>query len=311
MPLMISLFRKGSVLAGDIKLAHSIFALPFALLAAFLAPGIGTAPAPGIAPGQLLLIVLCMFFARTYAMLTNRLLDRSFDAANPRTAGRALPAGRVKPRDVIFVILLCAIGLIACAAAFGPLYQNYYPLLASPLVLLWLGAYAVAKRFTPLAHFILGGALGLSPLAAGLAVQPASLASPPLWLLAGFVLLWVGGFDIIYALQDIEHDQREGLHSIPARLGRGKSLLTAKFVHLLALLLLVLVMRTSPALRTPHIPGTDMSWFSLGVVLVAALLLIEHRAAQRNRFTLAFFTLNGLIALLLAAAGVADVLLMM
>ncbi|MHB1155486.1 MAG: UbiA-like polyprenyltransferase [Phycisphaerales bacterium] len=304
---MTSLFHKLTAMTGDIKLAHSVFALPFALLAAFLAAAPGTGRSPST--GQLILIVLCMFFARTYAMLTNRLLDRSIDAANPRTARRALPAGRVQPRDVILLIILCAVALIVCAAAFGPLYQNYYPLLACPLILLWLGAYPVAKRFTPLAHFILGGALALSPLAAGLAVNPRSLASPTLWLLAGFVLLWVGGFDILYALQDIEHDQHEGLHSIPARLGRDKSLLTAKLVHLLALLLLVLVMRTTPVLHTPHIPGTDMSWFSLGVVLVAALLLIEHRAAQRNRFTLAFFTLNGIIALLLAAAGIADVLL--
>lgn len=301
---MQSIPAKLAAMADDIKLAHSLFALPFALLAAFLA----ARGVPDI--GELVLIVLCMFFARTYAMLANRLLDRRVDATNPRTVRRALPAGRVSARDVTAAVIFCAVAFLACAAMFGIFYHNYYPLIASPVVLIWLGGYALAKRVTPMAHFVLGAALAMSPLAAGLAIDPSYLGRPTLWLLAGFVLLWVGGFDIIYALQDIEHDRQENLRSIPALLGREKSLLAAKAAHLLALLLLVGMQRTTPVFREPHIPGTSqMGYFTLGILLVTAILLLEHRAAKRDRFNMAFFTLNGIIALLLAAAGIADVML--
>jgi len=291
-------------LGRDIKLAHSVFALPFAFLAAFLAArGVPTV-------AQLVLILLCMVVARTYAMLANRLVDRDFDAANPRTAGRALPAGRLQPRDVRLAIGFCALALLAAAAMFGVLEGNWFPLIFAPLVLLWLGLYGYAKRYTLLAHFVLGVALALSPLAAGLAVHPPYLAEPTLWLLAAFVALWVGGFDIIYAMQDIEVDRRLGLHSIPARLGRPGALISAKAAHLLALLALVFTHRLTPALHTTQaIPGREVSFFLIGLLIVTGLLLIEHRAASRDRFTMAFFTLNGLISLLLAALGITDVLL--
>jgi 4-hydroxybenzoate polyprenyltransferase len=284
---------KLAVLAGDIKISHSIFALPFALLATFLAAG-------GF-PGwdRLALIVICMVFARTFAMLANRYVDRRIDARNPRTAGRALPSGRLRPGDVLAAMGLCAVGLIAGAAMFGVLYGNWWPAALSPAVLAWLGAYGLMKRWTLLCHFFLGAALAISPLAAGLAIEPAALREPMLWWLAGFVMLWVGGFDIIYALQDVDVDRRDGLHSIPAKLGRGGALLVAKAVHLMALALLIQTYHAAPLLGGA---------FRAGIVIVAILLVIEHIAATRGQFHMAFFTLNGVISFLLGGLGIADVL---
>ena len=284
---------KLTLIARDIKVSHSVFALPFALLATFLA-------APGF-PGwdRLALIVVCMVFARTFAMLANRYVDREIDKANPRTAGRALPAGRLRPRDVLAAMAACAAGLVGGAAMFGVLHGNWWPLILSPLVLAWLATYGLMKRFTFLCHFFLGTALAISPPAAALAIRPEYLATPTLWWLAGFVMLWVGGFDVIYALQDEVIDRRDGLCSIPARLGRVNALLIAKTVHLAALAALILAQRSSDQLGT---------LFRIGIGIVALLLIVEHHAASRDRFNMAFFTLNGVISLILGGLGIADVL---
>ncbi len=287
----------------DIKLAHSVFAMPFALLGAFIA-------ARGMPTwAQLGLIVGCMVFARTFAMLANRWLDRRIDAANPRTAGRALPAGRLSATAVFAALLASAALLVLGAAGFWVIDANPWPLAASPIVLIWLFGYAWTKRFTALCHFALGAALAISPLAAGLAIAPASLAEPTLWLLAAFVLLWVGGFDIIYACQDIDFDRQSGLHSIPAKLGQRGALLVAKIAHLLALIALVAVGRVEPMLYSARLFGQDhVAWFMLATPVVAVLLIVEHRAASAGRFSMAFFTFNGVIALALGAAGIAEIL---
>jgi 4-hydroxybenzoate polyprenyltransferase len=285
------------VIASDIKISHSIFALPFALLATFLAAAASGARTPSWM--QLLLIVLCMGFARTFAMLANRYLDREIDAGNPRTARRALPSGRLKPRDVLAAMVFCALGLAAAAGGFGAMDGNWLPLILSPLVLAWLAAYGLMKRFTLLCHFFLGAALAISPLSAAVAIYPAYLWQPTLWCLAGFVLLWVAGFDVIYALQDLQYDRRDGLHSIPAKLGRDGALVTAKILHVIALLLLVQTDRGSPLLNRP---------FEVGIAIVAALLIVEHTCASRNKFSMAFFTVNGVISVLLGALGIYDVL---
>ena len=283
-------------MGGDIKLAHSVFALPFALLGAVLAAG-------GWPSGvQLGLIVWCMFFARAYAMLANRYVDRGIDGSNPRTAGRALPAGRVSAGAVRWALAGCGVAVVLGAGGFGVAGGNWWPLAASPIVLAWLGVYGLFKRFTVLAHFFLGGALALSPLAAGLAIEPGYLGGPTLWLLAGFVLLWVAGFDIVYALQDEGFDRAHGLRSLPAKLGREEALRAAKGAHLLALLLLVMAYRLTPALQ-----GGGL--FVTGVTLVGVLLMVEHWAAGRGRFTMAFFTVNGVISLVLGALGIAEVVL--
>lgn len=291
-----------AAMGRDIKLAHSVFALPFALLAAFLAAG-GVPRA-----GELGLIVGCMFFARSFAMLANRYVDRRIDAANPRTAGRALPAGAVSVEAVRLAMLFCVLATVVGAAGFGVAYGNWWPLIVSPVVLIWLGGYGLAKRYTAGAHFVLGGALALSPIAAALAVEPGYLGEPSVWLLAGFVLLWVGGFDVIYALQDAAVDREQGLRSIPAWLGERGALLAAKGCHLGALGLLVGVHRVTPGLReTGLVPGTGMSLFLLAVVLVGVLLMAEHRAASRGRFRMAFFTVNGVIGLVVGGLGIADI----
>jgi 4-hydroxybenzoate polyprenyltransferase len=280
-----------AVMAGDIKLAHSVFALPFALLATFLA----AAGRPEWTP--LGLIVLCMVLARSFAMLANRYVDRDIDADNPRTANRALPSGRLSPGEVRLALAGTGGGLIGAAALFGVLNDNWWPLIFSPLVLGWLGIYGLTKRWTLLCHFFLGAALALSPLAAGLAIKPTYLGEPTLWWLAGFVLLWVGGFDIIYALQDMEVDRRDGLHSIPAALGRTRGLAVAKAAHVGALAMLLAAQKSTPMLG---------GLFFIGVALVGGMLIVEHRAASRGAFSMAFFTANGLISLLLGGLGIAE-----
>lgn len=289
-----ALTARAGEMARDIKLAHSVFALPLALLAAFLAAEGG----PGW--GKLALVIACMVFARTFAMLANRYLDREIDAANPRTAGRALPAGRVRPGEVLAAMGLSGAGLIGAAALFGPLYGNWWPVILSPVVLGWLGAYGLAKRYTAACHFILGAALAMSPPAAALAIRPAAVADPAVWGLAGFVLLWVAGFDVIYALQDLAVDREQGLRSIPAWLGRRGALAAARAVHLGALVMLILAAWAGSALGAA---------FGAGVAVVGGMLILEHWAAAAGRFSMAFFTLNGVISLLLGVLGIADVLL--
>ncbi len=305
-----SWIKRAAAMGADIKLAHSVFALPFALLAAFMAAA-GDGEVVARLPGwdELALVVGCMMFARTYAMLANRYVDRKIDAANPRTADRALPAGRVTAGQVLGAMAVCVVGLEACAAGFGVLRGNWWPLALSPIAVVGLGGYGLTKRYSAASHFALGAALGLSPIGAALAIEPAYLAnSAAVWLLSGFVVLWVAGFDIIYALQDEQVDRAQGLHSIPAKLGRSGTLVTAKGAHLLALLLLVAVQNTTPAFTGHRLLADDsLSWFTLAVVAVALLLVIEHRAASRDRFTLAFFTVNGVISCLVGAAGIADI----
>lgn len=280
-------------LGRDIKLSHTVFAMPFALLAAILA-------ANGF-PGwtKIGLIVVCMFLARTFAMLANRYVDRDIDARNPRTAGRAIPAGKLTARDVMVAMVVCGLVFIGCAAAFGWLFQNWWPAIFAPIVLIWLGVYGLFKRFTMFCHFFLGGALAISPLAAGLAIEPSYLTQPTLWWMAGFVLLWVGGFDVIYAMQDMEVDRRDGLHSIPAKFGPQGSLIIAKVAHLLALVALIAVEKTSTELT---------NLFFYGVIGVGVLLIVEHHAASRGKFSMAFFMVNGVISLMLGALGIIDIL---
>jgi 4-hydroxybenzoate polyprenyltransferase len=156
------------------------------------------------------------------------------------------------------------------------------------------------KRWTLLCHFFLGAALAMSPLAAALAINPAYLQFPATWWLAAFVALWVGGFDIVYALQDADVDQQEGLHSIPAKLGETNALLLSKAVHIGAIVCLALAEHASPQLGR---------YFTAGLILVAMLLMIEHRAATHGKFHMAFFTLNGVISLILGGLGIADVVI--
>jgi 4-hydroxybenzoate polyprenyltransferase len=296
------------LIATDIKLAHSVFAMPFALLAAFMAtiePPFGARHLDwGRFGKQLGLIILAMFFARTCAMIANRLIDQHVDKANPRTVNRALPSGRVSATAMAGGIVLAALLLLLVCTAFGALFDNWWPLILGPFVLLWISAYGVFKRFTSLCHIYLGSSLALSPIAAAIAINPQLLLDQPaIWLLSGMVLCWVAGFDIIYALQDVDVDRRDGLFSMPARFGVQRAMWISRILHATALACLFAALVIDERL---HI------LFAIGILIVAALLLYEHLTVARwgtTKIALAFFTLNGVISCVLGALGIADVLM--
>ncbi|MCH8165304.1 MAG: 4-hydroxybenzoate octaprenyltransferase [Planctomycetes bacterium] len=299
--------RTAGVIAADIKLHHSVFALPFAVLAAFMAaPGSFQGAAAIVWPrfsGQLALVVVAMVFARTVAMLANRLLDRHIDKDNPRTTARALPSGRLSVKAALAVLCSSATGFMAVCLAFGVLYGNWWPAGLGLPVLAWLSLYPLLKRFTSLSHLYLGSSLAISPLAAALAVQPQALVQQPaLWLLAGMVLCWVAGFDIIYALQDVEIDRQQGLFSMPMKLGPGGAMWVSRGLHAAAVVCLIAAAWLDPR----------FAWlFSIGVAVMFGLLTYEHLTVGRwgtTKIALAFFTLNGVISCLLGALGVADIL---
>lgn len=290
--------------AADIKIAHSVFALPFAILAAFMAAASGDGViAWGAFWGQLILVMVAMVFARTAAMLANRIFDAALDARNPRTSGRAIPSGRLSIEKARGAWVVAALLFLGCCALFGAFYGNWWPLILGLPVLAWICLYGLAKRFTQWCHVWLGSSLALSPVAAAIAIQPASLASPSIWLLSVMVLLWVAGFDVIYALQDVEVDRRDRLHSMPGTLGVGRALLVARVMHLGAVAALV-----GAALTSPVLGGLMLA----AAVLVALLLLYEHLTVARwgtTKMALAFFTLNGLVSCLIGLAGVLDITL--
>ncbi len=271
-----------------IKFEHTLFALPFALVGMVLAAqGWPEARTVGW-------IVAAMVGARSAAMGWNRLVDRDVDAANPRTRQRALPAGLVTPRFVALFVAASLALLVLAAWRLNPLC-----LALSPLAILVLLGYSHAKRFTWLAHPLLGLALGGAPLGAWIAVR-GDVAAPPL-LLAGVVVCWVAGFDVLYALQDEEFDRRAGLFSIPARFGTVASLWISGALHLGALAGLA-------ALPFVYPPGLGAIYW-VGVGGCAALLAYQHaivRPSDLSRLDAAFFTANGLLALWLFAAVAAD-----
>ncbi|HMO26067.1 MAG TPA: UbiA-like polyprenyltransferase [Tepidisphaeraceae bacterium] len=287
-----SLVERLRHLALDIKLSHSIFALPWAILATFLAAG----GYPRI--GQVVLIVLCMVSARTVAMSANRVLDASIDARNPRPARRAIPAGRLSRGFVSFVAILCALVFIATTSLFGVLYDNWLPLICSVPVLLFISAYPLLKRSTRLVHYYLGAALGIAPICAWIAI--AGTVGWPAVVMGAAVLLWTAGFDILYACQDYEIDVRDGLYSVPAKLGIAGALRVARLTHGVCIVLLIVL---------AGIVEPFGMIFGTAVGIAGTLLAVEHWLARPNdlsKITLAFFTLNGIIALVIGGLGMID-----
>jgi 4-hydroxybenzoate polyprenyltransferase len=292
-----------------IRFSHMLFALPFALLSAVMA---WTTASPTADPlpfrwRDLAGILLCMVLARSAAMAFNRLADRRWDALNPRTALRHLPAGKISLASVIWFTGLCKAGFIAATLLFLP---NRLPLWLSVPVLLVLLAYSYTKRFTALAHFWLGLSLMLAPVSAWIAIRGTILEShpgdigPAVWLGLA-VLLWVAGFDMIYACQDAEFDRQARLRSIPARLGVAVSLRLAAVCHLGTLL----VLASLPWLFSQLALGPI---YLVAVGLVACLLLYEHwlvTADDLTRVNVAFFQVNAVISLGLFAVGTVDLLL--
>ncbi|ODT98532.1 MAG: 4-hydroxybenzoate octaprenyltransferase [Planctomycetes bacterium SCN 63-9] len=278
-----------------IKFNHTLFALPFAIFGGALA-----AHRPDGWTGRVqdwVGILLCMVTARSAAMAFNRLVDRSFDARNPRTATRHLPAGRLSVASVALFTAISALLFIASTLLFLP---NVWPLILSVPVLLWILAYSYTKRFTSLAHFWLGISLSLTPIAAWIALR-GNLEWPPL-LLGLVVLCWVSGFDIIYACQDVEFDQSVGLHSIPQAIGVSNALRLAAFCHAWMMVPLVALGLVYP------LGGI----YYCGVIAVAILLFYEHslvRADDLANVNIAFFQVNIAISLGLLFFGLADLLI--
>ncbi len=292
---------------GDIKIAHSVFALPFAVLAVFMAAFPAASGAATIPPSRfavdVVLVVCAMVTARTAAMLSNRILDRKIDARNPRTASRPLASGEVALGQYVFVFIAMSVLFVAIALVFWIVNDNAWPIILAVPVLVWICAYGLFKRLTAFCHLWLGASLALSVPAAAIAINPPVLAGPELWLLAGMVLCWVAGFDVIYALQDVDVDRAEGLHSMPSRLGESGALWVSRLLHLAAIVLLALVWWTDDRLG---------SVFLVGVGAVAVLLIVEHATVHRwgtSRMAITFFTLNGIVSCWLGVAGVVDILL--
>ena len=271
-----------------IKIEHSIFALPFALTGAMLA-------VRGWPNGrQLLWLIVAMVGARSAAMTFNRIADLKIDALNPRTRTRALPAGRLSLGFAIgFTLVSCTL-LALAAFELNPLAFKL-----SPVAMAILLGYSFTKRFTLLSHLILGFCLGMSPAAAWIALR-GDLSSSVL-LLGAAVMLWVAGFDIIYACQDVEFDHSLGLHSVPRHYGIGAALWVSALLHIGTLALLVWVARME-----------GLGWIAMGgVVVVAVLLAYEHALVKPNdlsRVNAAFFTVNGFISILFFLIWAADIL---
>ena len=284
-----------------IRFSHTVFALPFALLAAVMAwrvPTVEGRPVP-FRIRELVGIVICMVCARSAAMAFNRLADRELDRRNPRTRGRHLPAGLLTVRSVAVFAVVAALCFVAATTLFLP---NTLPLYLSIPVLGFLFAYSYTKRFTSAAHFWLGAALMLAPMATWVALRGEAVTSDvrdlvPALTLGLAVLLWVSGFDIIYACQDVESDVRAGLHSVPARLGVRVALRVAALCHF-AMVFVLLALPLGDRVGGPPVHLGWIYWTS--VVAVGVLLLYEHylvRPDDLSRANTAFFHVNAIISI--------------
>ncbi|MEK6233343.1 MAG: putative 4-hydroxybenzoate polyprenyltransferase [Planctomycetales bacterium] len=288
-----------------IRFSHTLFALPFALLAAVMAWSLNAQLDPPILWRwqEIAGVAWCMVMGRSAAMAFNRVADRKVDAENPRTSKRHLPAGELSVGSTAAFTAACCAGFVAGTLLFLP---NWIPIAASVPVLAFLLGYSYAKRFTALAHFWLGAALMLAPLCAWAAIrgtivleQPADLLAP--LTLGAAVMLWVAGFDVIYACQDADFDKQSGLFSVPATIGVAPALRLAAACHFGMVVLLFLLPWTYP-----------LGWiYRLGIVAVAALLVWEHwlvRPDDLTRVNVAFFHVNSVISVGLFLIGVADLL---
>jgi 4-hydroxybenzoate polyprenyltransferase len=284
-------WRQTRIILEMIKIEHTVFALPFALMATVVA-----------VHGHWMLfwhklpwILLAMVGARSAAMAFNRIVDRTYDAANPRTKMRAIPAGLLSvPQVVLFTIVSCAM-LVGAAAMLNPL-----ALYLSPVALLLALGYSYTKRFTAFSHLFLGFALSVAPAGAWIAVT--GRLDPPAMFLAGAVIFWLFGFDILYALQDTEFDRENNLHSMSVWLGNERALVVSRIGHGLTVLLLVGMGLTA------HL-GV---FYFIGAAFAAALIVYEQSLVKANdlsKLNLAFFTLNGYISVGLFLFTLTDVLI--
>ncbi|HMO33134.1 MAG TPA: UbiA-like polyprenyltransferase [Lacibacter sp.] len=284
-----------------IKFSHTVFAMPFALIGFVLGVSSLQAESPYVEiewnfyTNILLLVVLCMVFARSAAMAFNRYLDRHFDARNPRTALREIPAGIISANSALwFTIVMSALFVGATW------FINLLCFVLSPVALAVILGYSFTKRFTPLCHLVLGLGLSLAPIGAYLAVTGSFSLLPILFSAA--VFCWVGGFDIIYALQDEEFDKAQGLQSIPAAVGKVRALQIARLLHAAAVLFLF----------TAAFAGSFGLMFSTGLAFFSGMLIYQHtlvRPDDLRRVNLAFFTTNGIASVVFAVMVILDILL--
>ena len=277
---MKTFWHKLKTTLAMIKFEHTLFALPFAFLGAVLA-------ANGLPTWwQILWITVAMVGARSAAMTFNRIVDRDIDAANPRTANRELPTGKLSV-GFAWVFLYIAIGVFLLASYM----LNWLTFALSPVALLFVLGYSYAKRFTAFAHLLLGAALAISPSAAWIAVRGSLMDEVPI-LLSLFVLIWTAGFDVLYACQDFEYDRKHGLRSIPARFGIKNALWIARLFHSQAFIVLLLLWLV-----------TGMAWPALvGVIAVGALFVYQHtlvKPSDLSKMNAAFFTTNAFVSVIL------------
>ena len=275
-----------------IKFSHTVFALPFAMIGFVL----GMTSGKGVFNWRIfILVVLCMVFARSAAMAFNRFIDRHFDAKNPRTATREIPAGTISPTAALSLVFICTISFIVCTY-----FINQLCFYLSPVALTVVLGYSYTKRFTPLCHLVLGAGLALAPVGAYIAVTREFDLLP---ILFGFlVFFWVGGFDIIYALQDDEFDRSQKLKSIPVYLGRRNALRLSRFFHLLVAELVFLI----------YMNGNFGGLYLIGASLFVALLIYQHilvKPHDLSKVTLAFGTTNGIASVAFSIFVCADLLL--
>jgi 4-hydroxybenzoate polyprenyltransferase len=292
-----------------VKFSHTIFAMPFAMIGFFLAvtkknasyhvdEGIGWSWDLsnnvwwGHIAVKLVLVILCMVFARSAAMAFNRWLDRNFDAKNPRTAIREIPAGIISKESALRFVIINSILFVLCTFFINPLC-----FFLSPVALFVILFYSYTKRFTPLCHLVLGIGLSLAPIGAFLAVTGQFALLPILFSLA--VVFWVSGFDIIYALQDVEFDQSQQLYSMPAWLGKAKALRISELLHVLS----------AACVAAAGAYGGFGTWYWLGTAVFAGMLLYQHSIVKPNdlrRVNLAFMTTNGIASVVFAFFVITD-----
>ena len=289
---MINIFRSVKDYLSLVKFSHTVFAMPFALIGFSLAV---SKPEYDFSIRLLLLVILCMIFARNTAMGFNRLADKEFDARNPRTRKRELPSGIISSRAATVFIIINAVLFIVTTG-----FINRLTLFLSPVALLVIIGYSLTKRFTALCHFVLGLGLSLAPIGAYISVTGKFSVLPLIYSV--IVLSWVSGFDIIYALQDDEFDISNKLHSLPSATGRKMALYISILVHFISFVLVV----------TAGFYGKSGVLFWIGATIFTLLLIYQHSIVRHNdlsRVTMAFGTTNGIASILFAIFVILDLIL--
>ena len=281
-----------------VKFSHTLFALPFALIGFFLGifakksfEEVQSTGMP-ILLSRFFLVLICMVTARSAAMAFNRWLDRHFDARNPRTAIREIPRGIIAPNSALRFVIVCSILFMITCWFINPIC--FY---LSPVALFVILFYSYTKRFTPLCHLVLGIGLSLAPIGAFLAVTGRFDVLPLLF--SGAVICWVSGFDIIYAMQDVDFDKSEKLYSIPTAVGKTQALRISVFLHILSVVFVVLA----------GITGAFGGWYWSGVLLFVGMLIYQHVIVKPNdlsRVNLTFMTANGIASVVFALFVITD-----